>query len=69
MLKQKWVRHALEIVKDRSCSNQNVMKRNMETRNNYLLEKKGSKKKIKDRGRPSTTYSSSKKNQRLEAIN
>ena len=45
MLKQKWVRHALEIVKDRSCSNQNVMKRNMETRNNYLLEKKGTKKK------------------------
>ena len=45
MLKQKWVRYALEIVKDGSCSNQNVLKRNMETRNNYLLEKKGNKKK------------------------
>ena len=44
MLKQKWVRYALEIVKDGSCSNQNVVKRNMETRNNYLLEKKGTKK-------------------------
>ena len=43
MLKQKWVRYALEIAKDGSCSNQNV-KRNMETRNNYLLEKKGTKK-------------------------
>ena len=44
MLKQKWVRYALEIVKDGSCSNQNVVKRNMETRNNYLLEKKETKK-------------------------
>ena len=61
MLKQEWVQYVREIIKDRSCSNQNVLKQNMEARNNYLLEKKGTKKKSKDRGRPSTTDSSSKR--------
>ena len=59
MFKQEWVRYVREIIKDGSCSNQNVLKRNMEAKNNYLLVKKGTKK-SKDRGRPSTTDSSSK---------
>ena len=45
MLKQEWVWYVREIIRDGPCSNQNVLKRNMKARNNYLLEKKGTKKK------------------------
>ena len=41
MLKQKWAWYSREIIKDGSCVNENVVKRNMEVRRNYILEKKG----------------------------
>ena len=47
MLIQKQARYAHGIIKDGSCVNQNVSKQNMEARNNYLLEKKGTEKKRK----------------------
>ena len=60
MLRRKWAWYTHEIVKDGSCVNQNVVKCNMEARNNYLLEKKGTKK-SNDSGRASITDSYSKK--------
>ena len=59
--------YAREIIKDGSRVNQNAVKRNMEARNNYLLEKKGSEKKSRDRGRPSTTDSHSKEKKTTKA--
>ena len=45
MLIQKQACYAHGIIKDGSCVNQIVSKQNMEARNNYLLEKKGTEKK------------------------
>ena len=47
MLRKKWALYVREIIKDGSCVNQNVTKRNMEARNNYLLEKKETEKKAR----------------------
>ena len=45
MLRQKWARCAHEIIKDRSCVNQNAVKENMEALNNYLFREKMNRKK------------------------
>ena len=47
MLRKKWALYVHEIIKDGSGVNQNVTKRNMEARNNYLLEKKETEKKAR----------------------
>ena len=66
MLRPKWAWYTCEIIKDWSCVKQNVEKQNMEARNNYLLGKKGTKKKSKYRGRPSIPDSSHKKVRKLK---
>ena len=50
MFRQKWAWCTREIIKNGSCVNQDVAKRNMEARNNYLLEKKGTKNKARIEG-------------------
>ena len=72
MFRQKWVWYAREIIKDGSRVNQNAVKRNMEARNKYLLEKKGSEKKAEieaDQVPLTVTVKRNKKQLRLEAIN
>ena len=52
--------YAHRIIEDGFCVNQNVVKRNMEAKNNYLFRKKRTVKKTGLRDRPSTTESPSK---------
>ena len=64
MLRQKWARYACEIIKDGCSVNQNVVKRKHRSQEQLPITEKRNRKKSKDRGRPITTDSSSKKRQR-----